>query len=306
MKKFLTLLCVVSIAALLVLPTIGFAEYNLSEMSDEELAQLRNAVIEEIVSRESPASEPSIPAEGTTLRDLFPCIDLAKAVRNELGLTSIDQPIPEGKLSQSININYSIYSDAKAVNIDSMEGIQYLEGLGSFQMDYSMYPRYEQVTSLPEGFYDLKKVWQVSLGSSGITEIDSRLFDMTSIVRLYLNHMNITSVPENIGNLYQAKVICFAGSPISSLPESLKYLTALEELDLSDTMLTEFPAFICDLPNLVELDISGTAISSLPEEIGKMASLKKLNISNTKISQLPASIFQLNLTDFKADGTDIE
>ena len=305
MKKVLAVLCIAIVLAAFPLLT-AFAEYTLADMSDEELLQLRNAVIDEIISREHPVTDVNIPAEGTTLRDLFPCVDLAKAVRDQLGLTSIDQPIPEGKLSKSININYSIYPDAKTVNIDSMEGIQYLEGLGSFQMDYIMYPHYDQVTTLPDGFYDLKKVWQVSLGSSGITEIDPRLFNMTSITRLYLDHMNITSIPENIGNLYQVKVISLAGSKIESLPESIRNLTALEELNLSGTMITEFPAFICDLPNLIKLDISGTAISSLPEEIGNMTSLKKLNISNTRITQLPPSIFQLNLTEFKADGTTIE
>lgn len=290
--------------------TTAIAENSLTDFADmslDELLALQAEIGEAIAQKraETFASE-TVDATGKTLRDIFPCIDLAKTVRDNIGLASIDQPIPEGKLEQMTSLNYASYADPKSVNIDSVEGIQYLTGLGSVQFDRWMYPSYSKITALPEGFYSLPKVWQLVLSSTSITEIDPRIGNMTTLVKLYLDNMQISSLPEELGNLYRLETLSLSGSTITGLPDSFSNLQSLQTLDLSDTMISEFPMCILSLPNLKELNLSGTIISELPPEIALMSGLRELDISNTRISSLPKEMYSMNLTSFKKDGLNIE
>ncbi len=280
---------------------------NFADMSLDELLNLQAEISEVIAQkRAEPFAEEKVDAAGKTLRDIFPCIDLAKAVRDNIGLTSIDQPIPEGKLEQMTSLNYASYADPKAVDIDSIEGIQYLTGLGSIQFDRWMYPSYSKITSLPEGFYSLPEVWQLILSSTSITEIDPRIGNMTTLIKLYLDKMQIVSLPEELGNLYRLETLSISGSAVSKLPDSFSNLQSLQTLDLSDTQISEFPTCILAMPNLRKLDLSGTQISELPPEIALMSSLRELDISNTRITSLPKEMYSMNLTSFNKDGLDIE
>lgn len=304
MKKLLIALFILT--ALLMTALAEQVNIDFSTMNLEELLTLQAEVSKAIAEKRTETSNIDIDASGKTLRDIFPCLDLAKAIRDEIGLVSIDQPIPDGKLKEVTIIDHLIYPDAKTVNITSVEGIQYLTELQSVQLHRMFYPHYDKITSLPDGFYSLKKVWQLCLGSTSITEIDPRIGNMTSIQELYLDGMEIDSLPEELGNLYQLETLDLSDSTITSLPNSFSNLTALTTLNLSGTQISEFPLCILSMSNLQSLDLSNTQIDELPPEIAKMSNLRELDISNTKISSLPQEMYSMALETFKKDGLNIE
>lgn len=244
--------------------------------------------------------------EGVTLRQLFPCQDLAKAIRDNVGLASIDQPIPEGKLDSFKSITYAIYPDAKTAYVDDITGIGHLKNLQIVNLLYGMFPRYEAVSYLPDDFFTLTNVYQLCLSSTSIREIDPRLGDMTSLTYLDLSQLEIFAIPPELGNLNALKTLKLNNTKISELPKGIGDIASIEVLDLSGTAINVFPECILNMHNLRELYIADTRISELPEGIGSMTNLRVFDISRTQISSLPASTFSLNLDEFKKDGLNID
>lgn len=312
MRKLLSsvlafLLCIVFLSS-------GIAEgspIDLSQLSLDELRQLQIDVASEIGNRltvsqkeasfsEKPASTNYDSPTGHTIRELFPCADLANLVLKESGMISLDQPIPEGKLNAIWTLNWS-NMDSSMV-IDSFEGIQYLYGLGNFQ-PYE-YADYSKLTYLPDGFYDLKNVWRFDLSCAPNVPIDwERIFKMESIRELYVAGKDVVSVSPSISRLTSLRSLTITNTSIFDLPDSIGDLTTLTYLSLKNNpYLSVIPACVFKLTNLETLNLSKTLVSEIPDDIANLIKLDTLNISYTKIKALPESMYKLNLSTFNTDG----
>ena len=226
MKRLISIimvLCMLSIPA--------FAEMDLTEMSLEELEDLRSEVssmiVELLSSQEQDVSEDAI----GTIEELFPDEALAKAVRNELGFISISQSVTQDDLDRIREISFS--SESEFGSLKSLVGIGLLSNLEEF---YSVNYAAENLKEIPEEFYTLTNLEQVVIHGS-----------------------SISSISPSIGNLVNLERLELSGNNITSLPDELINCTNLEKLDLSYSKLTEIPPVLLAIKG-VEFDLSGTGI----------------------------------------------
>ena len=227
MKKVICIVLVL-LASLVV---VANAETDISQMSLEELYQLRSEINDRIVALCSSMKEIQSEGDLGTIAELFPDEAFAKAIRNELNKLSISQPVTQEELN-SITKMYIGSSNAFG-NINSIEGIGYLTNLESlYIVNYAA----ENMTSLPD-----------------------ELFSLTNLNCIFISGSSIKEVPSLIGNLINLKTLSLGGSDITTLPNDLANCKYLEKIDISHTDITELPEVLYSL-NLKEIDMAGLPI----------------------------------------------
>lgn len=115
---------------------------------------------------------------------------------------------------------------------------------------------------------------QLSLADSGLTNLDTGIFDDASIVVLNVSGNSLTG----------------------SLPSEIGKLKKLEELYASDNLMTGVPAEVGQLSKLRIIDYSNNDLSGLPFELGNLSNLVLLdlrgnpNISTQDLGQIQQKI----------------
>ncbi|KAL6622079.1 L domain-like protein [Neocallimastix californiae] len=111
--------------------------------------------------------------------------------------------------------------------------------------------------------------------------LPARIFEMTNIEELRVEHSNIKELPS-------------ISSPYNSL----------QLFNLYENLLTSFPKIIFNFPNLKHLDISENEnIKFIPDGLGNLSKLEKLYLGNTGLTCLPKDVYKLsNLVKFDVDN----
>lgn len=308
MKKLMALLL-----GLLLVPAALAEGIDLSGMTLEELRALQAQVAQEIAGRET-AAEPVEAVEGKTLRELFPDVNFAKAIRDELNKFSIDMPVTQEELDSLVKLE--LYrSDA----ISSFEGISHLRNLHTLQLDSGLWSAYGASnrvrngaysaylgTSLPEEFGQLTNLTHLYIEEGLFTSLPDSMRNLKNLQVLEITNSALTEFPEWIDELPNLRTLSFRQTFVSEVPECIGNMTSLKSLTLTDTDITSLPDSICALPALESLYLDYSGLTALPENIGSITSLQKLSIANTPVVSLPASIFTLQLKELNIEGTAIE
>ncbi|GBG83295.1 hypothetical protein CBR_g37007 [Chara braunii] len=153
------------------------------------------------------------------------------------------------------------------------------------------------VESIPEAFWVLTQLRQLSLERSGLRCLPEEIGNLTELRELNLSFSGFRSLPLSIGmlcmltrlNLSSSFFLCDLGMGISGLSSlrclSLQYCTSL-------TFLSDG---ICKLGNLTRLNLSGcSTLASLPDEMGWLSQLRVLNLQYAQsLESLPDSVSNL-------------
>ena len=99
---------------------------------------------------------------------------------------------------------------------------------------------------------------QLSLADSGLTNLDTGIFDDASIVILNVSGNSLTgSLPSEIGKLKKLEELYASDNLMTGVPAELGQLSKLRIIDYSDNDLSGLPFELGNLSNLVLLDLRG-------------------------------------------------
>ena len=193
---------------LLLLSSSALADWNVQNLSDDELLDYRRAINEEIINRKKTST-----VEGEMkISDLFPDPVIANAVRGEIGAITIDDTVTQDELDSITRIRIN-HHDAGVTSID---GVHYLRNLK-----------------------ELYLYWQ-----DGLTEIPEEIGTLTHLESLSFERANITEIPDSICNLTMLRTLNLKRTGISNLPDDIGNLSELTYLDISETAVTDLPESI--------------------------------------------------------------
>jgi len=86
--------------------------------------------------------------------------------------------------------------------------------------------------------------------SRGLTELSSKIKNLTNLEVLDLSNNRLETIPVEIGNLKNLKMLKLANNNIKRIPFAIKKLIHLECLDLSDNPITKIPDVLSKLGKL--------------------------------------------------------
>lgn len=283
---------------------IDLSAYTLDELKilqSQISAEIGERLKQEQVSKEvltSPMSSKLNSIEGHTLRELFPCENLAEYLREKLAMISIDQKLKEGKLD---SITRLLSYDLPKGEYDSLEGIQYLKNLVTIDLQDWSGRDFSKINHLPEGFYDLTELEWLNLSTTSIHDIDwDRVFRFPKLHRLFIFGEDIVEIPDSIGLAHNLKYLFIRHTSITDLPDSISALNNLVGLSIGWCYnMAVFPDVILKLYKLKSLTFFNVPISFIPDDISSMSNLKSLELSYTNITILPESLYKLDLEKFE-------
>ena len=193
------------VAMLICLSSSALADWNVQNLSDEELLDYRRAITEELASRRKVELEES---EEARLIDIIPDEGFASLIRDSLGLFSVNDPVTQEQFDEVKRIN----NPKKEPAISSLKGIGRLRNL-EYLMIY-----YKTLDGLPE-------------------EIGT----LAQLETLYVVSCGLTSIPDSVCDLANLKELSIAGNDGTALPSDIGSLQSLTKLDISDTQITSLP-----------------------------------------------------------------
>ena len=311
MKRILAVILALIVWLCIVASSYAIDSIDLKRLSIEELQRLQQNIAEIIVlKREEERSEPNITIEGRTLREIFPDVELAKIVRDEIPKVSIDDIVTQIELDRVTSI---VSHSSNIASLDGIGNLRKLETLclwvNAFMISGGKHLFSDDkimLEILPDEIGDLSELRTLVIEGFKFTIIPNSILNLTNLKRLEIVHGPLLCIPDAVGTLVNLEEVRFAGTEITEIPTSLCCLPLLKKLDLSGSEIVELPEIIGNLSMLKSLDLSHSQIGKLPESIGYIQTLRTLNISYTKISSLPASIYNLQLDSFDRKGTNIE
>ena len=155
-------------------------------------------------------------------------------------------------------------------------------------------------------FHAMKFLRELNLGRTGIKELPSSIWSLSSLEILVLSGCSkFEKFPEIQGNMKCLRILYLDGTAIKELPSSISCLEALSGLYLRGcSNFEKFPEIQRTMECLKRLSLYGTAIKELPNSIDHLTRLLFLNLENCKnLSGLPSSIYGLKyLTELSLIG----
>ena len=167
MKK--AIICI--LALIVCLTSSALADWNVQDLTDEELLDYRRAITEELASRHRAELESS---EEARLIDIIPDEGLASLVRDSLGLFSVNDPVTQDQLDEVTRIN----NPNKEPTISSLQGIERLRNLEYL----SLY--YKTIDALPEEIGTLAQLETLLVVRCGLTGIPDSICDLANLEEL--------------------------------------------------------------------------------------------------------------------------
>lgn len=122
-----------------------------------------------------------------------------------------------------------------------------------------------EILSLPDSFYDLKKLEYLEIENNKIETISPLIGKLENLQSFDIGDNPLKSLPDELCNLKQLKFLVLENTHITKLPKCLGYLQNLDWINVSGTQLTEFPLEILNAPNLETVDAKGLKLKNYKE-----------------------------------------
>lgn len=133
----------------------------------------------------------------------------------------------------------------------------------------------------------------LDLAGLDLTALPSELWDLDSLVWLYLQDNQLEELPAELGRLKYLYDLDLSSNNLVKLPAELGRLQSLIRLNLQDNQLQELPAELGRLKYLHYLFLSRNNLTKLPAELGQLQGLYWLYLQNNQLEELPTELGQL-------------
>lgn len=156
---------------------------------------------------------------------------------------------------------------------------------------------------------------QEDLSDLGLTILDNKIFEKTTLRRLILSGNNLRSIPSSISDLFNLEYLDISRNPLrvkdaedaSCFPIEMRLLKILKFISISECNLRHVPTTIWMCSSLETLDLSRNKISLLVPDVGNLQNLQSINLSQCNLSTLPNEIgFCSDLKEIILMGNQIE
>ncbi len=151
-----------------------------------------------------------------------------------------------------------------------------------------------QITSLPSGIGQLKKLTTMDLDKNVLTTLRHEIGQLTNLKSLNLNNNQIITLPHEIGQLTNLTALNLINNQLTTLPPEIGQLKNLTSLEVYINQITSLPAEIGQLTKLTSLEVYINQLTTLPPEVGQLKNLTALSLNNNQLTTLPSEICQLN------------
>lgn len=307
-----------TIAIILALLLIGCAVYaepiDFDAYSLDELREMQRQINAAMTRKQAEELQQTEPVEGVALRDLFEDKALARLVRDELNVFSVDDAVTQAQLDAVTELRIP-----GGTMLSSIAGISHLRNLETLEFATGVTTVYGAkyrisdpdkspmlCTELPDEIGLLTNLRHLSFHQTRFEHLPDSMRNLINLETFCIRGAEFNELPDWIAEWTQLKTLEIWQCFIKSVPDSIGTLANLTELRLTDTDITTLPDSLCDLPNLRALYLNSTQLSALPDNIGNMATLQSLDIAYTPILELPESIRNLHLSELNMKGTSIE
>ncbi|EPR4685871.1 TPA: leucine-rich repeat domain-containing protein [Listeria innocua] len=210
------------------------------------------------------AEEQSI-TEPTPINEIFPDAKLAEVMRNYLSKTNVTDTVTQEELN-----NITIVG-ATSTGIESLEGIQYLPNVTTFNFNGE---KIQDISFLSNS----TKLENLDLSGNPIKDF-SPIVNLTKLHTLNLMNCEISDI-SFITNLTELKSLYLSNNRITNI-SPLANLTKLDYLIIENNQITDLTP-LKNMKNLNNLVISGNQINDITT-IAELTSLQNLSISDNQI-----------------------
>ena len=212
MKRILT--SILLVVVMLFSCTYATAE-DITEMSTEELLDLRLQINNELSSRNTPAEIP----EGSSIADLFPDRILAMKVRDAIGAISTKDQVTQDELDsiKTISVNGNVAGETE--DFKDLTGINYLRNLEVLRIVSQ-----RGCVEIPDSIRNCVHLRELDFRSTGIKTLPAGICDLVELEEIDLDCSDLEALPEDIGNLQSLKELYISYTKVTSLPASIRNL----------------------------------------------------------------------------------
>ena len=135
-----------------------------------------------------------------------------------------------------------------------------------------------EITSLPESFYNLKKIKNIELKNNKIDSVSSKIGQLVNVQSLGITDNPSRHIPSEICNLKKMKYLDLDNTKITELPKCLGELQNIDWIHISGTQLTEFPIEILNSPNLQSIQAKEIKLKNY-KEVKAICEKKNIRLS---------------------------
>lgn len=146
--------------------------------------------------------------------------------------------------------------------------------------------------TLPPVIYQLHSIVQLFLNYNKITHLQPGIANLRHLVNLDLSHNKLTTIPDEIGELSSLSSLILANNHINAIPDTLTKCTNLTQFDIAHNSLIALPVDLGNLKNLKKLSVKYNQLVTLPLSLAQCGgTIEYLNVENNLISSIDQAIF---------------
>ena len=146
----------------------------------------------------------------------------------------------------------------------------------------------------------------LSIQFNSIKTLDSRIFDIRSIQKIFASNNLFHRVPDGVVNFKSLTHLSFPYNKLTTVGHSICFCTMLVYLDLSNNQITTLASEFCKLWNLKFLNFASNSLETIGDSVKTFSDLQHLNLSYNFLSDLSfsskamlTSLEEVNLTSNK-------
>jgi len=151
----------------------------------------------------------------------------------------------------------------------------------------------EELTSFPKEVYSLADTLErLDMTNNQLSTLPDDFYQLKNLKILFLSNNNFTELPAVLAKCPNLSMIGFRNNQIKIVPENALPLTT-RWLILTDNALTSLPDSMGDLIFLQKCMLSGNQLTSLPKSMAKCHNLELLRIAVNQLTALPSFVLSL-------------
>merc|ERR1711892_8280 len=146
--------------------------------------------------------------------------------------------------------------------------------------------------SLPDSLANLQRLKRLDLRHNKMEgTLPPVIYQLHSIVQLFLNYNKLTTIPDEIGELTSLSSLTLANNHIVAIPDTLTKCSQLTQFDIAHNSLAALPSDLGDLKGLKKLSVKYNQLSELPVSLARCGSIEYLNVENNLLDSIDQTVF---------------